>query len=79
MNDDLKGMTSDLFLCYLHVDYEQVSQLRENGRKEILKVRAFSEHIDELKHGKYGALLTYDLSIRVTHLIRQEFRVHHCI
>ena len=58
-----------LRLCYLHVSYEIVHQLRENWKQEILKSFSFSKNTDEFKNGKYRAFLTYDLSIRVARLI----------
>ena len=61
-------MMSSTYLLFgdLYVSYEKVHQLRQYRGQKVLELSSFSKYADELKHSKYHALLTYDLSVRVT-------------
>ena len=62
-------MGTHLVLSDLHVSYQVVAQVRQDGRQEPLKASALAQSRDELKDGKGGALVAQDLPVTVTHAV----------
>ena len=66
-----------LAISDLHVEEEEVQELGEDGQQQWPLPWTLSQHRDELKYGKQGALLTYDLSIWITHAMFFIIGIHH--
>ncbi len=65
-------------MCDLHVGDEVVDEVVQDLWEEPLQPAALPQDRDELKDCKDGALLTYDLSVTVTHIARQLEGIDYC-